>query len=249
MTPALADMAFAMIVLLCRIGSCVALLPGFGSTRIPMRIRIMLALAVTLTLAPIVWPSAHDAVSQGSESQRLMLLMGEIVNGTALGLLARVYVLGLQFAATLMTNVVGLAATPGAPIDDVEPSPPLVSLITMAATMVIFAARLEYKMLAALLDSYGVVKIGAPLDPGWYLDQVLRKLDVTWSLGLRLAAPFVVYSVIVNLAIGFANKFTPQISVYFVTTGLVAAGGLILLCFIADDMLGLFLQDFAEFAG
>ena len=64
-----------------------------------------------------------------------------------------VIVSGLSSGAMLTAAmVVGLAATPGAPIDDVEPSPPLVSLITMAATMVIFAARLEYKMLAALLD-------------------------------------------------------------------------------------------------
>ncbi len=48
-----------------------------------------------------------------------------------------------------------------------------------------------------------------------------------------------------NLAIGFANKFTPQISVYFITTGMVAAGGFFLLYFTIDDWFGLFLQDFS----
>lgn len=245
----LADAAFAGVLVLCRIGCCLMLLPGFGSARIPMRVRLFIAIGITLTLAFFVFPEAQLAIRGASDSRKLSLLAGEVANGATLGLLARLYVLALQFAATLATNMIGLAATPGAPIDDLEPSPPLVTLISMGATMLIFAARLEYKLLAALIESYTLVKIGAPLDPGWYLDQVLQKLDLTWSLGLRLAAPFVVYSVIVNLAIGFANKFTPQISVYFIATGLVAAGGLVLLWFIVDDMYGVFLQDFMEFIG
>ncbi len=249
MSEVLADTAFAGVLVLCRIGCCLMLLPGFGSARISMRIRLLIAIGITLTLAFFVFPEAKAAIRGASDSRKLLLLAGEVVNGATLGLLARLYLLALQFAATLATNMIGLAATPGAPIDDLEPSPPLVTLISMGATMLIFAAKLEYKLLAALTQSYELVKIGAPLDPGWYLEQVLQKLDLTWSLGLRLAAPFVVYSVIVNLAIGFANKFTPQISVYFIATGLVAAGGLVLLWFIADDMYGIFLQDFMDFAG
>jgi flagellar biosynthetic protein FliR len=161
--------------------------------------------------------------------------------------MARLYMFGLQFAATLITNVIGLAATPGAPIDDSELAPPLVNLIMITATTVIFAANLHHAMLRALFDSYFAISIGSPLDPGWYLDQMVSKLSLTWSMGLRLAAPFVVFSVIVNLAIGFANKFTPMISVYFMTTGLTAALGLVLLFMIVDDMLGLFLQEILGF--
>jgi flagellar biosynthesis protein FliR len=245
----LADAAFAGVLLLCRIGCCLMLLPGFGSARIPMRIRLLIAVAVTLTLAFFMFDEARAVIRGANDSRKISLLIGEVANGATLGLLARLYLLALQFAATLATNMIGLAATPGAPIDDLEPSPPLVTLISMGATMLVFAASLEYRLLGALVQSYALVKIGAPLDPGWYVNQLLQKLDITWSLGLRLAAPFVVYSVIVNLAIGFANKFTPQISVYFMATGLVAAGGLMLLWFIADDLYGVFLQDFIGFIG
>ena len=65
------------------------------------------------------------------------------------------------------------------------------------------------------------------------------------ALALRLCGPFIVYAIIVNLAIGFANKFTPQISVYFVMTGVVAAGGFFLIYFTIDDWFGLFLQEFS----
>lgn len=247
MTEVLGNLGFAGILILARIGSCLAMLPGFGSHRLPVRIRILLALALSLAVSPMVMGQATQALSGLDEAGKARLIAAEMVVGTALGLMARLYMFGLQFAATLITNVIGLAATPGAPIDDSELAPPLVNLIMITATTVIFAANLHHAMLRALFDSYFAISIGSPLDPGWYLDQMVAKLSLTWSMGLRLAAPFVVFSVIVNLAIGFANKFTPMISVYFMTTGLTAALGLVLLFMIVDDMLGLFLQEILGF--
>lgn len=249
MTDMFGNIGFVGILILARIGSCLAMLPGFGSQRIPVRIRILIALALSLAVSPMLMSQASQALAGVDEVGKARLIAGETIVGTALGLMARLYMFGLQFSATLITNVIGLAATPGAPIDDGELAPPLVNLIMITATTVIFATNLHHVMLRALFDSYTAIAIGASLDPGWYLDQMVAKLSLTWSMGLRFAAPFVIFSVIVNLAIGFANKFTPMISVYFMTTGLTAALGLILLFVTIDDMMGLFLQELAGFLG
>lgn len=249
MTDMFGNIGFVGILILARIGSCLAMLPGFGSQRIPVRIRILIALAMSLAVSPMLMSQASQALAGVDEVGKARLIAGETIVGTALGLMARLYMFGLQFSATLITNVIGLAATPGAPIDDGELAPPLVNLIMITATTVIFATNLHHVMLRALFDSYTAIAIGASLDPGWYLDQMVAKLSLTWSMGLRFAAPFVIFSVIVNLAIGFANKFTPMISVYFMTTGLTAALGLILLFVTIDDMMGLFLQELAGFLG
>lgn len=249
MTEALGNLGFAGILILARVGACLAMLPGFGSQRIPVRIRILVALALSLAVSPMLMGQASQALAGVDEAGKARLIATEMVVGTALGLMARLYMFGLQFSATLITNVIGLAATPGAPIDDNELAPPLVNLVMITATAVIFAANLHHVMLRALFDSYTAIAIGSPLDPGWYLDQMMAKLSLTWSMGLRLAAPFVIFSLIVNLAIGFANKFTPMISIYFMTTGLIAALGLILLFISIDDMLGLFLQEIHGFLG
>ena len=44
-------------------------------------------------------------------------------------------------------------------------------------------------------------------------------------LALRIASPFIIYSVIVNLAIGLTNKLTPTIPVYFISLPFVLFGG------------------------
>ncbi|MGB8314566.1 MAG: flagellar biosynthetic protein FliR [Aestuariivirga sp.] len=246
MIPIASEAVFVGVLVLCRVGSCMMLLPGFGSTRIPMQFRALLAVAISLTLLPLLYEQGAAATRQAGEIGRPMLLGGEMLNGLTIGLLARLFLVALSFSASILTNVIGLAPTPGVPIDDVEAAPPLVNLISLTATMLVFATNLHHELIRALIASYDALKISSPIDMGWYLDQVLERLGQTSELALRLCGPFIVYAIIVNLAIGFANKFTPQISVYFITTGMVAAGGLFLIYFTIDDWFGLFLQDFSS---
>ena len=53
--PALAPRAaIGAFVLFCRIGGCLMLAPGFSNTQIPTQVRLFVALAVTLTLTPLL---------------------------------------------------------------------------------------------------------------------------------------------------------------------------------------------------
>lgn len=63
---------------------------------------------------------------------------------------------------------------------------------------------------------------------------------------LRLGSPFLAYSLLVNLAIGFINKLTPQIPVYFISLPFVIAGGMILLYLGAPVLLSLFADGFVS---
>lgn len=243
----LSSLVIVALVVLCRIGSCMMLLPGFGSTRLPVRVRSLIAIAVSLALFPILYQEIQKAIASLDNAQTARVIIVEIIVGVTFGLLARLFMIGLQFSAIILTNTIGLAPTPGAPIDDVEAQPPLVSFISLCGTMMIFATNMHLVLLRALVDTYGLIKVGAFLDIGWQLDLLIGGLSKTSQLGLRLSGPFIIYSIIVNLSIGFVNKFTPQISVYFVMTGVVAAGGILLLYFSIDGWLSLFQMDFQAY--
>ena len=51
-------------------------------------------------------------------------------------------------------------------------------------------------------------------------------LAAAFVVSLRVASPFIVFAVIVNVAIGLVNRLTPQIPVYFISGPFVIAGGL-----------------------
>ena len=66
--------------------------------------------------------------------------------------------------------------------------------------------------------------------------QLVDHLSQAFTLALRIASPFVIYSIIVNLAIGLANKLTPSIPVYFISLPFVLFGGLLLLYLTSREM-------------
>ncbi len=54
-------------------------------------------------------------------------------------------------------------------------------------------------------------------------------LSAAFLATLRIAAPFIVFAILVNFSVGLVNKLTPSIPVYFISMPFVlgrAAGGL-----------------------
>ena len=72
-------------------------------------------------------------------------------------------------------------------------------------------------------------------------------ISESFMVMIRLGSPFIAYAILVNLAIGFINKLTPQIPVYFISLPFVIAGGLHHPLFRASRrMLSLFADGFVD---
>ena len=89
------------------------------------------------------------------------------------------------------------------------------------------------------------IPVGADFDARLALRQVADALGESFRLALRIASPYVIYALIVNLALALVNRLTPQIQVFFVGTPFVAAGGLMLLYFTIKPAIDAFLIGFA----
>lgn len=236
----LPEALLAASLVFCRIGSCLMLAPGFSSSRFPMQFRLLLAVAVSLVLLPMLWAEMTEAVRIRDSSDFLVLMASELIVGILIGLLARCFVMAVQFSATFIANAIGLAGIPGIPIDDTEGSIPFASLISLSATMVLLAAGLHVEILRALVGSYTFLRPGLLPQPEVQLQTILDTAGDTFLLAARLAAPFAAYAVIVNMALGFASRFTPMLQVYFVSTGAIIVGGFLLLAWVLPDWLLLF---------
>ena len=96
------------------------------------------------------------------------------------------------------------------------------------------------------MASYSVAPLNVFLNPQSALIDITDTLSEAFFVMVRLGSPFVAYALLVNLTVGFVNKLTPQIPVYFISLPFVIAGGLILLYFGAPTLLSLFADGFAE---
>src|SRR5215213_5658205 len=81
-------LAAAFMLVFARIGAMVMLLPGLGETNIPVRIKLAIALLLTLIILPL--HRAAYNVDMQSMAPLLVLMVHEIIIGVVLGATARV---------------------------------------------------------------------------------------------------------------------------------------------------------------
>lgn len=240
MTEGLDQQLLAVFLLFCRIGGCLLLAPGFSSPRVPLHVRLFGALALTAALSPVLSREMSDAMNAVPEAQRILLIVHETVIGAAIGLMARFFILALQFAATAISNFIGLSGIPGIPLEEGDTGSPLATLVSSAAVMLFFALGLHMELIRAVMESYHVLKPGAAIPAGALTNSMLSVLSETWLLALRLASPFLLYGVTVNFALGLGNRFAQQLSMYHATTGVVILGGFLLLYLVWMDWILVF---------
>ncbi|OLP58160.1 flagellar biosynthetic protein FliR [Xaviernesmea oryzae] len=234
----------ALFAAFCRIGACVMVMPGFSSARVAAQIRLFTALAISMAMLPMLWNDIYPQVS-GKGATYIQLAAVEMVVGGVIGLVARFYVLGLQFTGTVITMMIGFNAPPAQDVLEDSAENQMTNLISFGGLMVLFMLDFHHIIFDAIFDSYRVMPIGHGFDPQGVLITLTNSLETTFMIMLRLASPFVIYGLLFNIALGMVNKLAPQIPLYFISTPYIIIGGIFLFYLSAVAMLKLFAQGFA----
>lgn len=232
MTPLISDLASLVgmgqaaiwtgFLVFLRVGAVMALLPAFGEQSVPPRVRLVLALAFTAIIAPAVEPK----VAQLPEGLALPLVT-EVVAGLALGLGFRLFVLGLQTAAAIIGQATSLAQLFGGV--GADPLPAIGHVMTLAGLALAVSAGLHVRAAEAILLSYDALPPGRPPDAADLAEWGLFRIASVFSLAFMLAAPFLVASLIYNLALGVINRAMPHLMVAFVGAPALTLCGLALM--------------------
>ena len=70
MTPSAPETVLLVFLVFCRIGGCLMLMPGFSSPRVPVQVRLFIAIAVTLALTPLLLPTLQARRAAGPAADR-----------------------------------------------------------------------------------------------------------------------------------------------------------------------------------
>lgn len=222
-------------------------IPGFSSPRVSMRARLFVAIAIALALTPLLIGDVLPVVEKAAPVTLLTVILSESLKGVLIGLLGRFFFVALETMAMATSFSIGLTSAMGAPIDEDEAMPTIVSLVSLAAVLLIFVTDLHWEVFRGLAASYTVLPVKTGFDPRVGLTQLVDEASRTFLFTLRIASPFLVFSIVANIAIGLINKLVPQIPVTFISTPFLIAGGLLLLYFTLRPSLELFMSAFAGF--
>jgi flagellar biosynthesis protein FliR len=236
------DYSVGVILILCRIGTTLMLAPGFSTARVPTRVRLYVALALAVAMAPAVLDGS--TIKRGGGGVLLALVFAECVVGAVIGLVCRFYIAALEFMANGIANFIGLSALAGG-IDHDEPASPLATLITLVATLLVLLMDLHQLLIKTVLDSYGAIPLGSMAEQQFGLRMLVTALGAAFLISLQVSGPFIVYGVLVNLLFGILGKLIPQVPSYFVSLPFLLMGGLFFLFLMLPEMLKIFFGSFA----
>lgn len=237
LAPVAETLGLAFLVFL-RIGAAVAVLPGFGGLELPQRVRLGVALAFTAVVLPMVAVELpHHAFAAGPPWR---LFATEATAGLALGLILRLIVVVLQFAASIAAQATSLAQIFGGAV--AEPLPAIGNLLVIGGVAIAMSTGLHVAVAGSLARSYAVLPAGVFPVAGDLANWGVTRGAEALGLGFTLAAPFVIVSVIYNVALGIINRAMPQLMVALVGAPAIAWGGLVLLALAAPGMLALWLD-------
>lgn len=233
-------LGFAVFI---RVGAAMALFPAFGERSVPQRIRLVLALAFTLVVLPSVAPllktTTQTQISPG------LFLISETVAGFVIGAVIRFMVLVLQIAGSMAAQATSLAQIFGG--QNADPQPAMGHVLLVAGLALAVMMGLHVRLAEILILSYEVFPPGAlpgaDILSAWGLARVAQ----TFALAFTLAAPFVIASLVYNVALGVINRAMPQLMVAFVGAPAITAGGMILLFLTAPILLSIWRDTFEVF--
>ena len=219
-----------------RIGSIVMLLPGIGETAVPPRVRLSFALLLTLCIVPIAaptLPALPSTVGAMGGYAFKELLIGLLVGGLLRMLTAALAVAGevvsLQTTLAFAQTANPLQAQPGAAVS---------SFLGLLGVVLIFDAGLQRMFIAAMAHSYTAFPALKSIAVNDAAKVAVQAAASAFSLGIQLAAPVIVFSLIFNIATGLVGRVMPQFQIFFVATPLNVLLGLSIFA-LSLGMLGL----------
>jgi len=191
---------------LVRLTGLLATMPGFGQTRVPLRLRVSLALLVSLVLAPVI--PAPKVLPDGMFALTAVMVT-EVAAGLLMGLVVAILVDTMAFAGQLMDTQMGYSFVQF--LDPVSAHPVSVSgsVLTQLTMLFILVSGLHHQMILALVESYRILPIGQglPLKPL----ALVAQMGLIMLRGFQLAFPVLLTLFLIDVMEGIAGKFMPQL--------------------------------------
>ncbi|RAK63706.1 flagellar biosynthetic protein FliR [Phenylobacterium kunshanense] len=215
---ATAQQVFAAGLVFARLGAIVMLIPGIGETFIPPRIRLSFALAMSLMLFPIITGSAPPLPAEASGLAGAIIK--EVLIGLMIGAILRLFMSSLAAAGEIVSLQTSLSFAQTANPMQAQPSTSIGTFLGMIGIVLIFATDLHHLFVAAIVRSFELFPFtrDVPVNDAGQL--AVQTVGRSFALGLQLAAPVVVFSLIFNIATGLVGRIMPQFQVFFVATPL-----------------------------
>lgn len=195
-----------------RVGTLMIFAPFLGSMAIPARIKAGLTFAITGLLYPVYAP--HSIALGAIDWWRV--ICGEMVAGLAIGLTIQFVFDGVELAGQLLGFQLGYSLVnlidPQTQVDT-----PVLAIFHQAFVLLVFLQlNVHHWMLRGLAKSFEYLPPGAASATPAATKVLMHAAGGMLLVGIQIAAPALAATVLVDVALGFLGKASPQLPILFV---------------------------------
>lgn len=209
------ELIFSILLVFCRVGTICMFMPLIGEAGIPQRIRLQFALLLSLIFAfsmPNAIPTKPSYVAEFA-----LLIASEVTIGLTIGIVIKIITTAWHVFGLIFANQSGLSS--GMIFDPTQGTQGGIygNFMSLAFVMIIIVNDIHLQLFQALHKSY----IHFPIGSFWqmydsYVETVMRAAADAFNVGVRLAMPFLIVGLLLNLGAGLISRMIPQMQVFFI---------------------------------
>ena len=204
------DQFLVFVLVLTRVGSLLMTLPVLGTATVPMQVRGLLAVGISLILSPLFWgqpiPPPENLLILGT------LLAREAMLGLALGLAVLILLSGMQLAGQIISQTSGMTLADVANPTFDTTVPLFSQILEMLAVAIFFLVGGHRQVIDALLRSFTWMPPGNGRLPNSLVEALTTITSQSFEVGIRAAAPVMVALLLATLVIALISRTLPQLN-------------------------------------
>lgn len=216
-----------------RIAAVLMVMPIIGTQLVPQRIRLYMALAITLLLVPVL-PDMPQVEMLSLQS--ILLIAEQIIIGAMLGFSLQLFFHIFVFAGQMVSMQMGLGfASMMDPATGVS-VPVLGQFLLMLVSLLFLAMNGHLVVFEVLTESFITLPVGQSLEAGNYAVLAGR---LSWVIGaaLLLVLPAVSALLVINISFGVMTRAAPQLNIFTIGFPLTLVMGLLIFWAATADIL------------
>ncbi len=205
---------FHHMLVLSRLGAAFMIFPGFGEVTVSPRMRLLIVLAVTVTVTPLLEKSL-PALPENGVKLALAVLMEAIV-GVFIGGMMRMIQATLHMAGMIIAFQSSLASALLFDANQGSQGSVIGNFLTLLGVTIIFTSELHHHMLLGVVDSYTLFPSGHFVPVNDFAEMAANILARGFMVAFQIASPLVVAGTLLYLGAGVLGRLMPTMQVFFV---------------------------------
>lgn len=240
--PQLQGAVLVYLLTFARTGAMIMLLPAIGDAGVPTRVRLAFALAVSAALVSVT--AKYYPSGSLSPMELGVLIARETTAGVLVGSMARLIMSALETAGYLIASQTGLSFATSFDPGQGTQGAMVSTFLSLLGVLLVFESDLHHLSIGAIGGSYTLLPPGGDLPVADMAQLVLGLTAGAFALGLQLAAPFLVFGLLISVTLGVLSRAMPQMQIFFLSMPVNILTGFVLLMLFVGIMMNAFLDYF-----